>query len=137
MSIVEWKKKYDVGNDKIDRQHRRFIDLINLVDEKQNISKEELMEVFESLRDYAEFHFQEEEEIMDDIDPLIFEYHKKEHNWFIEKLSEIGKQIESEDPDLIDNLSYFLSDWLISHILNMDMNLAKHLVKEEIIELSL
>lgn len=130
MSKIIWKDKYNVGNEKIDSQHQFLVSLINKIDDKKNNEKLDVLELFKDMSSYAEKHFKDEEVLMKKINYRNYTEHQKEHYNFIKKLNELYKKIE-QDEEIIDEILFFLSDWLVNHILICDKELANFFETEE------
>ncbi len=117
-----WKDEYSVGVELIDAQHKMFIGIINelytaIIDKKEDSI---LDDIFKQLVSYTQFHFQTEERYFDEFNYEDAEAHKAAHQKLCDQIVELQKQ-ESDimkDPfKLLD----FLEDWLIDHIMGMDM----------------
>jgi len=78
---LKWDDKYEVGHDRIDTEHRIFLELI--VDFQQaielNLAKAKKLRILKEIEKYAEFHFVSEENIMTDISYPDLEHHAKLH----------------------------------------------------------
>ncbi len=131
MEKLFWDKKYETGIDVIDFQHRilleRINDLIELIN--KNETQENLFSILIFLEDYTNYHFGTEEQFFDSFDYKEKEKHVEEHREFIYKINIFKKKylegIVSIDKELLD----YLLNWLISHILDTDMNFTKNLMK--------
>ena len=79
------------------------------------------MEVVQELKDYAVYHFKDEEDYMLSINYKRFLSHKVAHDDFIEKINEYDANIidENQKQTLLDLLE-FLTTWLVEHILKLD-----------------
>ena len=88
-----WDKTFVTGLDIVDRQHHELIDLFNRLSDAlmsdAKLSEAALVEIFETLHDYARFHFREEEQLMvrAGLDPRHQQAHCRAHAAFIEQLS--------------------------------------------------
>lgn len=133
MSKIVWKDKYNVGNETIDSQHQYLVSLINRIDDKKDTGKLNVLKLFKDMSVYAEKHFSDEELIMKDVSYTNYLEHQKEHYNFIKKLNELYKKIES-DEEIIEEILFFLSDWLVNHILIRDKDLATFFDLEEEVE---
>jgi len=132
MEKVIWNKRYNIGNNIIDEQHQYLVSLINLIIEnKTKLSKEEIKDIFNNLIHYANIHFHDEEEIVSQSDYPDKIEHKKLHREFLDKLEVIELDIALDSEKVVDEILFFLSDWLINHILISDKDFAPFLYKED------
>ncbi len=131
---ILWKSDYDTGVDEIDEQHRILVNTIN--EANKRLSKESSLEMLEDItRDllsYAIYHFETEEEMMQDYDYKAFsqeeyETHMKQHRDFSAQVVAVRESIKVRDPISKEALIDFLTDWLINHINNTDKRLAAFL----------
>ncbi|HPA64295.1 MAG TPA: hemerythrin domain-containing protein, partial [Spirochaetota bacterium] len=69
MSIVTWGKEFEIGVPEMDKQHKRWIEIINnFYDnlERTNVDNK-LKEMINEVLDYTHYHFSEEEKLMNSI----------------------------------------------------------------------
>lgn len=136
MPIFEWKTEYETGTQQIDDQHRYLVALINRLDHLINNSEgaheddvSELEEIFSELFDYTVYHFNYEEQLMEQTHyaSASMAAHKRQHTQFIQELKSVlndFQDVKMEDGTVI--LS-FLTNWLINHICKIDKKFAHHL----------
>jgi hemerythrin len=127
MRVVEWEDMYCLGIEHIDRHHQFLIELLN---KSYNaiISKSdanEMSEIFRELSEYAEYHFEAEEEMMAQAGYNGIKLHLLEHETFKEKLTELQGSLNSSGMDQYNDIIFFLEKWLLSHILVFDKNYVK------------
>lgn len=117
MSIkFEWDKRYSVGNEEIDAQHRRLFDLGN---EMQNIHLSDMTKIIMKLYTHAMSHFDTEEHHMKAIGYPELVHHRELHNGLISGLNHlIEKPIDSYTG--LERVKQFVYNWIIDHILNHD-----------------
>lgn len=128
--MLVWKEEYSVGVKLIDGQHKRFVDLLNDFKIAVNLeipNVDSMQKVFCDLVDYVKVHFTTEEEIQ-----RIYEYpmqkkHFRFHSDFVEKIYDFEKEIPKIHIEDIREMSDFLNNWLIDHIMKEDKVLAKFL----------
>lgn len=131
---ILWKSDYDTGVDEIDEQHRILVNTINEANKKlsKDSSLEMLEDITRDLLSYAIYHFETEEEMMQEHDYKTFsleayETHMKEHRDFSAQVVAVRESIKARDPISKEALIGFLTDWLIDHINNTDKRLAAFL----------
>ena len=121
------EKDYKLGIAWQDIQHRRIIEIISEINSNQHV---DYMSLFAELTFYAKDHFDTEEQYMCELVYDKTESHIEEHKAFVKKIVEISKRCIVDD-DLHSDLSSFLKDWLLNHILVVDKELAVFLLKFE------
>ena len=130
-----WSEKYMLGVNKMDDEHKVLVDKINflvanLESQYEKKNKTTLMAAFKDLAAYTREHFAHEEKFMQSIHYPQFASHKKIHEKLLDQVGRYGQQIENgtlDDQKLIS----FLRNWLISHIMGVDMQYAAHYKDKE------
>lgn len=125
-----WNNKLILGVDIMDDEHKILVSKINklvesLEEQYINKNKVELLKYFKDLADYTKEHFDHEEKFMNAIGYAQYPSHKKIHEKLLEQVASYGKQIEKETLD-DQKLISFLRNWLISHIMGVDMQYADY-----------
>ncbi len=64
--VIKWRDEYSCYDETIDMQHRKLIELINDMNEIAKLDDgldryDEMVSIFEELKDYAVYHFGHEE----------------------------------------------------------------------------
>lgn len=114
----------------MDDEHKILVDKINflvarLEDQYEKKDKISLYNAFKDLAGYTREHFHHEEKFMESIQYPQLNSHKKIHEKLLNQVARYGEQIEKgtlDDQKLIS----FLRNWLISHIMGVDMQYADH-----------
>jgi len=120
--MPKWNNNYSVGVTEMDGQHKR---LLELIEDLQNAMKsgkgfQHMKEVTDSLIDYTKKHFAREESLMKVVQFQGFPEHKRIHDEFIRKVSDIQKKVaEGKTSVTIETLT-FLNKWVIEHIMGTD-----------------
>lgn len=123
METIQWKESYSVGNETIDSQHKKLIDMINSMIRNKgcNVDSEVVSYVLSEMIEYACSHFKNEETYMEQIAYPELKLHKEEHKQFKFKASNFCLDTMKDKPSIPDEILQFLSKWLINHILHSDM----------------
>ena len=131
MKLYEWTDKYSVGIKNLDEDHQGLFDLVNQLFEAMSHGKgrEILSETLNKLISYTRTHFKREEIFFTSTNYPEFKEHKKQHDLFIEKITELKKQFDQGNQNISIDLIKFLSDWLINHIIILDKKYTEHLKK--------
>lgn len=136
-STIAWDKSYEVGIEAIDEQHRILVSTLKEADEKLSgdASQAMLERITKDLLSYALYHFETEEEKMQQYDyakayPQDYEAHMKQHRDFSAKVVQIRDDIKMNKPINKDDLIAFLTQWLINHINKTDKKLGAFLQQQ-------
>ncbi len=139
MPIFEWKPEYETGIHDIDEQHQYLVSLINRLDQlihapqaSSDDTVADLEELYTELFDYTVYHFNYEEQLMEQSGyaSASMTAHKKQHDQFILELKSVLNDFQ--DVKLADGkvILSFLTNWLINHICKIDKKLAKHVLAQ-------
>jgi hemerythrin len=132
MITVVWDKKFEVGHERIDSEHRIFLNLIREVSlmPERRVSKERIQRHLDEFKKYARFHFTSEENIMLDIAYPDYESHSKEHEVLLAQLDE--RVFEYEKGRLIlDDVVSFLFEWFALHTTQIDTRLSGYIAEHQ------
>ncbi len=119
--MVEWDNSLSVGIATIDAQHRTLFELINRLEGVSELQRTELESVIDALLDYAQIHFQTEEEYFQRYAFTERDAHEREHSEFIVQAVAFRKQFEEGCNVPVRQIHGFLIDWLSRHIRVSDM----------------
>lgn len=131
MDILVWDESISVHIPHIDQQHQKLIGWINSLDEAIAAGKGELVvaAVLQNLIDYVSEHFAQEEQLMISYDFPGLGKHRKEHDYFVQKLRDI--QTGFQGGAVMGRSTYdFLTDWLICHIKGTDQKYSEFILKK-------
>ena len=128
MEFIEWSNELEIGITKVDDQHQCLVSLINRVHElvAHGHERKKLGEIFSELIDYTIEHFQDEEFIMAEIGYPDLEKHKKQHNGLTRQVLELQKSFRDGSATISYEVLDFLSQWLVSHIMNSDKKIVEY-----------
>jgi hemerythrin len=105
-----------------------FYDNITLKSNLENVTT-----LLSNLKKYVEFHFSLEEKYMVLAEYQGYNQHKKEHEKFIAKIADLEERINSGRLVLSLEVTTFLKDWLINHILVSDQKYSEAFVKKKFV----
>lgn len=127
--MFQWYDRYDVGHEEIDSDHRYLFKLINEFHESLTAghAAERIATTLESLVAYTRFHFAREENHMLARSYDEYRAHKQMHDKLIHDLEALRRRFEEGDALVGIEMSSFLTDWLINHIMRTDTKLAAFL----------
>ena len=128
IDIFPWNENFNTGLQKIDEQHRRLVELLNLLASHLAFKSDipALNVIFDELAEYAAYHFEMEEAIWREFladDPSI-QGHKQIHDSFLTSILEIKAGKVHSTEHVIEQVLDFLTRWLATHILENDRYMA-------------
>ncbi len=124
MRALIWNEGMSVGIKAIDDDHKQIITILAKLTSAQygKISTPEVELIFTELGDYVSKHFAREEALFEQIDYPSLAEHTASHQAFIDKLPQLKQQWLTQDSiTTIENISMFLHQWIINHILVEDL----------------
>jgi hemerythrin len=131
---LEWREQLSVGNDMIDFDHKRLIDIINQVERcfaTQNLT--ELYAGLYSLSQYSQMHFAREEKIAQAAGYSGVAHLNEAHQSLVKQLEQLTRDIEAMgqewSPVEIGSFTKFLRSWLIGHVIKEDLLMKDTLKK--------
>jgi len=132
-----WNDEYVTGVTEIDEQHMILVHTLNEAHEtlEKDNRLETLQQITQDLLSYALYHFETEEELMqeynfeEEMEDDSFE-HLEQHRSFSEKVVQVRDGLKTETPISPEELLNFLQEWLFNHILNTDKKLAAFIIKK-------
>jgi hemerythrin len=131
--MMEWKDSYDIGIESIDKQHRQMVDMISRLEISVATDTEnrEMGNALKFLVDYINMHFSEEEEIMRKSGFPRYEHQKALHKGLIQKVMAVLLKLKKGESIHPQELIGFLTDWLVTHILDEDQKIGEFLAEKE------
>lgn len=126
MEILRWDKRFSVGNQEIDLQHKMLFNFANYLTtgSGKGYKRDEMKEILEELIAYTDYHFSFEENLLRE-HPSI-ESHRKIHADFIEKVLFFEKEFKHGNEQINGELFTFLVQWIRNHILVTDIDFFKN-----------
>jgi hemerythrin len=135
MKRFTWHEHYAIGHAAIDTQHRKIVDIINLLhdllkDGAGHGTDEGAGKVFDQLAEYVMTHFAYEEQLMANAGYPIEKVadHKRQHDKLLGEVQDVMHAYQAGDTEaLAELLPYLYGDWLINHICHSDKDYAPYL----------
>ena len=132
MQSFQWGDQYLTGLANVDDQHHKLVDILNEFGDlltQNDFKLSDLERLLAELTAYAQYHFQDEENLMleSGIDVRHFQFHKKDHDSFMQQVSVMSAELCSASTIGVKHLLDFLTNWLAYHILGVDQNMARQL----------
>lgn len=121
MKSFEWKDKFSVNVDEMDKHHKKLLGYFNeLQSEIQSGSAtQKTEEILNALVKYASFHFIEEERLMRNMSHPGLAAQINHHAYFVNEVTEMTNQFKLGTLSGR-SLSGFLGNWFIDHIMQED-----------------
>ena len=127
--ITERRRLFEIIHDTNDLIHAELL----------HDKYDEIMHLLAELKDYTEFHFRYEENLMERIHYPEISAQKRAHAAFVERLVEVDltdlDEMDDNQQEYLIDLINFLSGWLINHILGSDKKIGEYMrehgIKEE------
>lgn len=130
-----WKDTYCVNIDIIDTQHKELFNILDncyelLLDSKDNDNYDKVISILLNLKEYAIYHFKTEEEFMVANNYSKLLTHKFAHASFIEKVNTFDPyDVDKDQVTALKDILEFISKWIKSHILDVDMKIPQYIKK--------
>lgn len=125
--IFPWNRNFETGIASIDQQHKVLVEIVNRLARHfaSNLSDSCCNGILDELLDYAEFHFEAEEQIWHYAfsDSQQTRDHSDDHQLFIANIRELySRQVPQNE--VLTQLLKYLTRWLAFHILDSDRKMA-------------
>ena len=120
--FLTWDDSYSVGIASLDEDHKRLLNLLNQLQTAAHYqtSDEYVQEAFDALVDYTKYHFQHEEEIMEQHGYPDLEAHRKQHQAMIDEVGKLATAYKADRDSTIEGTITYLQEWLLNHIKGTD-----------------
>lgn len=122
------------GNDTIDCQHRKLIEMINQLDQAyaEGHGRDQIDRALDFLASYVVEHFEYEEKTFDNHHCPRTAENKAAHRQLIEKYTAWRKQYDESGAsiEMVGQLVEFLRTWLVEHMCGIDRSLKGTLEKQ-------
>jgi len=128
---ITWKDTFKIGIAEIDAQHRELFFRLDRLETalRDGKGREMVFTTFQFLDNYVQRHFRAEEELQ-----ALYSYphlllHAAEHAAFKKRLNELEERLTVEEPSekLATQIRALLTNWLISHVTNLDKELTGYI----------
>ena len=129
MKDLVWDKTLSVDVPEIDEDHRRLVDLFNILSHsvEEGDAAQYVEAVMEELISCTVWHFRHEERLMLKYGYEGFVEHKAEHEELIASAKALQQKLLLESKPVLSEDLQFLEHWLTGHILSADKGLGSYL----------
>lgn len=134
MEFKEWSQEFEIGIGAIDSDHQTLFNTIRQLGEHihQDRGEGRIKATIHALQLYVDEHFEREERFMIRAGYPDYVAHRKEHDSFRDAIVSL-KDFHEQSPTGIDaqKIVSFLEDWLLHHILQIDVQYKPYLLGEK------
>ena len=123
MEQITWTEDFSVGVVMLDDQHKRLIQMINrlIADPQATTGSETISDLLSGMTNYALKHFATEEELMRKHNYPGLTEQVAQHRAFQKKTVDFCSATMLQVKIVPETMLRYLSDWLVEHILKIDM----------------
>lgn len=132
MAIFEWDNTYSVNHYEIDSHHKKLFDILNRLYDLMAAGADDngIIRIIAELLDYTNYHFSEEEKIMQQVNYPELNIHKQHHRDFISKLEEFQNDAKNGKAIFVAiKVADIGISWLKEHILTVDARYKTYVEK--------
>lgn len=133
MDAFHWNHCFVTGLAQVDAQHHHLAQLVNrfgsIVMCEEGASPQELEAVFDELAAFTQYHFGEEESLMEAIrlDSRHVSHHRRCHRNFIDEVVRLHRGVLANELGAARSLLQFLTQGLAHHIQSSDQAMARQI----------
>jgi len=133
-TIIRWNDRMSVKVPQFDDQHKQLVAMIHKLNDamRSGHGRNVIGEILSGLVKYADSHFTQEERFMQQQNYPEYAAHKDVHDALRKKVAEVMGEYE-QGRAVPAAIMTFLSDWLISHIMNVDRKYGDYMVKKGVV----
>ena len=130
MDAFHWNKNFETGLNEVDTQHHILVDLINRLGEllhHDSDTTSDIESVFSELVAYTQFHFREEEAMMQSVglDTRFIVSHINLHSEFLQQVEKMHASVKLQQLEVPLLMLKYLVHWLAFHILGIDQSMSR------------
>jgi len=128
MPILKWEKRFELGVEPFDEQHKQLVGLLNDLYDIINdgdATGGAFEAVIAELVNYTSYHFAAEEKSMAFHEHDGLASHKEEHAKFCQMVATFQSEAHDGRSDVAFDVLSFLGNWLFDHILVVDSEYVK------------
>ncbi len=130
---IKWEKKFELGVDEIDTQHKKWVEILNrfIAAREANKEKEVLKDILQEVVDYTRYHFETEERHMKEHGYELLEQHKQQHAMLVKQVADVIRTININEKKAVLSLEVLLKNWVLKHILTTDKIYGEYLKRHK------
>ncbi len=129
MPAWSWNNSFSVSDELMDEHHKKIFNIINDLHELLENDFDELryISVLNDLKEYSLYHFSAEENLLEKLNYPKLMIQKIQHEIFTDKLTTFINKYDLNQEIMSLKMMSFLKEWLIKHILELDMDYKSYL----------
>ncbi|MCP4571655.1 MAG: hemerythrin family protein [bacterium] len=122
MPLIEWKEEFSVGNEELDRQHRKWLEFIERLHQVDDADCHDRIvhDILDEMEIYSRYHFWSEERMLEQAGYEDLENHRREHDAMKGRIAAQMNAFRSDTDFDHSRVAEMLWHWLIEHILQSD-----------------
>lgn len=134
--LVEWNPSLVLGVRSFDTHHEHLVFLLNTAYDllMTQAAVESYNDLFRELKDYAVYHFEEEERWMHEQQYHQLQTHLEQHKLFLREIHRFEQELGTGAAFVSVGLLTFIKEWLLHHIYKVDSQYAGLLLSRGIPE---
>jgi len=123
MSYIAWDESFSVNFERMDDQHKKIIEMINQLHAAMKLKKDQdtVKQILNSLINYTQYHFSDEEKLMEQNDYPHIDQHRREHQLLIKKIMRYLQLYQCNQPIPLPEVLNFLREWYPRHFEKSDL----------------
>ena len=127
--FVEWDKSMSVGNEAIDKDHKKLLGMINQLQTAAHYQTdtEQVGKILDELVAYTLYHFEREESLMQQYHYKGYDEHKQQHYAMVQQVLKFIDEYRIDKTRTVENVALYLKTWLVNHINGSDQEYAPFL----------
>ena len=127
MTLIKWRKEFNLGVASVDHEHAELIALINELHEaaEAGCQYDDVLDALGEIFAQISAHFALEEKFMRDSEYAAYDEHKTDHERLLDQLRDIMDRVEDDGSYNKDRLSQELENWFTVHFRTHDARLHR------------
>ncbi|OFZ66790.1 MAG: chemotaxis protein [Bdellovibrionales bacterium RIFOXYB2_FULL_36_6] len=120
---LEWEKKYSVDVEEIDNHQKKMFELFNLLIDmkKSKADIKDCINIITEINEYSKLYFSTEERYLKKKGYPDFYTHAKAHRQFAKISISLRREISENEDALTYDVIEEMRNWMINHILTLDV----------------
>lgn len=127
--FVKWDDSMSVSNESVDKDHKKLLGMINQLQTAAHYQTdaEEIGKILDDLVAYTRYHFEREEQLMQQHNYDGYKAHKLQHDEMVKQVARFIDEYRIDNTRTIENVALFLKTWLVNHIKGSDQEYVPYL----------
>ena len=132
-SFIEFTPDLSCKHDDIDREHKKLFELVNSLHDamKKGKGRDAVGSVLNSLIQYTETHFVNEEKLMSSVNYPGLYQQKREHADLLKQVNDLRTKFTKDQTVICMEAMTFLQRWLTEHIMVSDKKVGIFLLSKK------